>query len=257
MVSKDATALEQPQEEVQQPSEAEETQPSVEGGETPVEGAVEQPEGAADGAEAPRTYTQEEVSKIQSELDKQVNEVRLQVKAMEEKQTQSEASRQAEAQWTQTQQELDKRDASENKAAEDAGLDLAPVKALQVERRQVAQQRIQLQQMHVQAEQGAKMNVAHSLAQKYSLTDIQPLLSATSPEHMEAMAKLQQMEANQVKVETEVAEAKRPAQTFESAVPSPGEGGGDRAFIKAWGAGDIDATPENIARAQKLQGRLI
>lgn len=258
MVSEDVTALEQSPEEVQQSPEAEETQPSVEGGVT-VEGAVEQPEGAADGAEAPKTYTQEAWSKRESKLNIDQNELaalQTKVKELEGRQVQADATRQAETQWTQTQQELDKRDASELKAAEDAQLDLTPVKAFQAERRQNAQERIQLQQMQVRMGEEAKVNTAIVIAQRYGLDDPKVLLSAESPKHMETLAENLQIKATQSKVETEVAEANRPAQNFASSVPSPGEGGGDKAFDKAWGDGSLPATPENIARAKKRQGQL-
>ena len=101
---------------------------------------------------------------------------------------------------------------------------------------------------------GRKYDNAIELAEKYnlSLKDARSIFNESSTKkEMELMAQLKV--AEQAKVQTKNPPKEEPKEGFtpDSGTSDAGADS-DEAFLKAWNAGDIPATKENLARANKI-----
>jgi len=98
-----------------------------------------------------------------------------------------------------------------------------------------------------------KYDQAIALAKEHnlSLADARDLMDAGSPREMELLAQLKV--AEQAKVQTKTPPKEEPKEGFtpDSGTSDAGADS-DEAFLKAWNAGDIPATKENLARANKI-----
>ena len=93
-------------------------------------------------------------------------------------------------------------------------------------------------------EQSIELATQHNL----SLADARELMSAGSPKEMELMAQLKVAE------KAKVQEDSPPKEGFPTPDSGTSDAGADsdEAFQKAWNTGDLPATKENMARAQKI-----
>jgi len=103
---------------------------------------------------------------------------------------------------------------------------------------------------------GRMFSDAEALAIEYNLKP-SDLLVAANPEAMKLLAKNlaleRELDAARAKVQTKTPETKSGEETFTPDSGTSDAGGDDdAAFQKGWNAGDIPATKENIARAQKI-----
>jgi hypothetical protein len=100
---------------------------------------------------------------------------------------------------------------------------------------------------------------AMDLAGKYKLEHVADILSADTPREMELLAELKAKEAKgeiqepaeQAKLETKASEPPKGFPKPDSGA-SDASGDSDKAFLERWNAGDIPATKENLARANKI-----
>jgi len=95
-----------------------------------------------------------------------------------------------------------------------------------------------------------KWNHAIDLAKEYNLYDaIEDLLAAENPKEMELLAKVKAMEKE--KIPTPTKETKESDFTPDSGTSDAGADS-DKTFQEKWNSGELPATKENIARAQKI-----
>jgi len=196
--------------------------------------AVSKPTSAEDKATSERQRTEEEFRKIQSLKDKA------------EAQAQSVQKELQELRKANEQQRLEQRKREIEALADDPdGQDKVRMKHRLDDELRILEERRTEEEGAVQR----KYDQADSLAKQYglTLTDARELLGAKTPPEMELMAQLKAMKQEKVLASKQEEGSFKP----DSGTSDAGSDS-DEAFQKAWNAGDLPASKENIERAKKI-----